>query len=414
MRSNNKKLFNKAKRYLVGGVDSPVRAFGYVGGDPVLIKSGRGSKIYDYDGNVYIDYVLSWGASILGHARADINAGLKKRIGSGLHFGTTNEPEVKLAEIIHQAVPFIDKIRFVNSGSEAVMSAIRLARGFTKRDKILKFENSYHGSADFLLLKGGSGLSTLKIAASAGVPDNSLKDTLAVPYGDIELVKDVFKKYAGQIAAVIVEPVGGNHGVIPLNLEFLLGLSKITKDAGVLLIFDEVITGFRFGFGTVASKISVKPDLVCLGKIIGGGLPIGAYGGSSKIMNHLAPLGKVYQASTFSGNPVVMQAGLDTLKALKKLKNDYARLDKLTEYLALRLRRLAQIKKAQLQIEYCGSMFSIKFNQKKQFQKFYKKLLDQSVYFAPSEFEANFLSFAHTAKDIENTLAAAEKALDTL
>ncbi|MDP2905481.1 MAG: glutamate-1-semialdehyde 2,1-aminomutase [Candidatus Omnitrophota bacterium] len=414
MRSNNKILFNKAKRYLVGGVDSPVRAFGYVGGDPVLIKSGRGSKIYDYDGNAYIDYVLSWGASILGHARADISAGLIKRIGSGLNFGTTNEPEVKLAEIIHQAVPFVKKIRFVNSGTEAVMSAVRLARGFTKRDLILKFKNSYHGSADFLLLKAGSGLATLKIATSAGVPDNFLKDTLVVPYGDIELVKDVFKKYAGQIAAVIIEPVGGNHGVIPLNRGFLLGLGKITRDAGSLLIFDEVITGFRFGFGTVASKIGIKPDLVCLGKIIGGGLPIGAYGGSRKIMNHLAPLGKVYQASTFSGNPIVMQAGLDTLKALKKLKNGYARLDKLAEHLALGLRRIAQIKKVKLTVEYCGSMFSIKFNEKKQFQKFYRNMLDQGVYFAPSEFEADFLSFAHTTKDIENTLAAAEKAFDKI
>ena len=412
MRSNNKKLFSKAKHYLVGGVDSPVRSFRYAGCRPLLIKSGRGSKIYDYDGNVYIDYVLSWGASILGHARADIAAGLKERIGFGINFGTTNEPEVELAEIIHQAVPFVDKIRFVNSGTEAVMSAIRLARGVTKRDKILKFENSYHGSADFLLLKGGSGLSSLKIAASAGVPDNFLKDTLVAPYGNIELVKEVFKKYAAQIAAVIVEPVGGNHGVIPLNRGFLLGLRKITKETRSLLIFDEVITGFRFGFGTVASLIGIKPDLICLGKIIGGGLPVGAYGGSSKIMNHLAPLGKVYQASTFSGNPIVMQAGLGTLKALKKLKNDYARLDKLTEHLALGLRRITQTKKVQLKIEYCGSMFSIKFNEKKHFQKFYKKLLDQGVYFAPSEFEANFLSFAHTAKDIEDTLVAAEKALD--
>ncbi|MDP2932878.1 MAG: glutamate-1-semialdehyde 2,1-aminomutase, partial [bacterium] len=391
----------------VGGVDSPVRAFGYVGGDPVLIKSGRGSKIYDYDGNVYIDYVLSWGASILGHARTDISAGLKKRIGSGLNFGTTNEPEVKLAEAIHQAVPFVGKIRFVNSGTEAVMSAVRLARGFTKRDLILKFENSYHGSADFLLLKAGSGLATLKIATSAGVPDNFLKDTLIAPYGNIELVKDVFKRYAGQIAAVIVEPVGGNHGVIPLNRDFLLGLRKITKKTGSLLIFDEVITGFRFGFGTVASLIGIKPDLICLGKIIGGGLPIGAYGGSRKIMNHLAPLGKVYQASTFSGNPIVMQAGLDTLRALKKLRNGYARLDRLTEYLALGIRRLAQIKKVKLAVDYYGSMFSIKFNEKKQFQKFYRNMLDQGVYFAPSEFEADFLSFAHTIKDIEDTLAAA-------
>lgn len=408
----NKKLFRQAQEYLVGGVSSPVRSFKSAGGRPVLIKRGVGAKVYDYDGNAYIDYGLSWGALILGHASPGVITEVKKISSAGLSFGTTNAREIGLAKLIHAAIPVLEKVRFVNSGTEAVMGAVRLARGYTKRDKIIKFTHSYHGHADYLLVSAGSGLSTLGIAQSKGVPDDFIKHTIVIPFGDKQALERTFKKYGREIAAVLIEPAGANHGVIPPDTDFLRYLRKITKKYGSLLIADEVITGFRIHFGALTLKLGIVPDLICLGKIIGGGLPVGAYGGREKIMRHLAPLGKVYQASTFSGNPIVMQAGLSTLKKLKELRNRYAQLEDLTEYLSLSLERTARIRGIDLRVENFGSLFSFNFNRKKEFQIFYRRMLNQGIYFAPSEFEANFLSFAHTQKDIEKTIAAARKAIN--
>ncbi|MEW6009558.1 MAG: glutamate-1-semialdehyde 2,1-aminomutase [Candidatus Omnitrophota bacterium] len=409
--TKNYSLFQEARHYLVGGVDSPVRSFNYVGGEPLLIKRGKGAYVYDYDGNRYIDYVLSWGALILGHGFASLIKDLENTLKRGLSFGTTNALEVSLAKIIQETIPFIEKIRFTNSGTEAVMGAIRLARGYTKRDKILKFTNSYHGHADYLLAKAGSGLATLSIPLSAGVPEDLVKHTVLVSFGDIKSVGKVFNKYRGEIAAVIVEPVPANFGVISPDIDFLKQLREITKKYKSLLIFDEIITGFRFDFSSAAQKFGIIPDLICLGKIIGGGLPIGAFAGKNRIMNQLAPLGRVYQASTFSGNPIVMQSGLSALQALKKLKEDYLKLERLTEYLVLRLKEEARLSQIALKINYFGTMFSFKFKHKEQFGRFYRKMLQYGIYFAPSEFESNFLSFAHTNKEIDHTINSARLTL---
>ncbi|MDP2921097.1 MAG: glutamate-1-semialdehyde 2,1-aminomutase [Candidatus Omnitrophota bacterium] len=411
-RTINSELFAEARKYLAGGVNSPVRAFNYAGCDPMIIKKGLGSKVYDYDGKVYIDYVLSWGSLILGHAHPGVIRGIKKVIKSGLSFGATNRLEIELAKIILKAIPSIAKIRFVNSGTEAVMGAVRLARGYTKRDKILKFECSYHGHADYLLVKSGSGLATFGLPASAGVPRNYIKDTLMAGYGDKKAVENIFKKHRNEIAAVIFEPCGGNYGVISPDIDFLKYLRAVTAKNRALLIADEVITGFRFDFGSLSRKLGITPDIISLGKIIGGGLPIGAYGARQEIMNHLAPLGEVYQASTFAGNPVVMQSGLSTLRELEKLKDKYSSLGELTEYLSESVRESARASNIELDVENFGSMFSLRFKEKKQFQRFYGRLLESGVYFAQSEFETNFLSFSHTRADIEKTIRGVKRALD--
>jgi glutamate-1-semialdehyde 2,1-aminomutase len=406
------KLLARAAKVLVGGVNSPVRSFGYAGVKPLFVKSGKGSKIYDHDGNSYIDYVLSWGSLVLGHAHPAVVRDTRRVVASGLSFGVTNDREIELAELIRSAIPFIEKIRFVNSGTEAVMGAIRLARGVTKRDKILKFENSYHGHADYLLAKAGSGLATLSIPTSAGVPKDFTRHTLIAPYGDSDAVDGIFRKHGKEIAAVIVEPVGGNYGVIEPDRAFLEKLRRITKKYGALLIFDEVITGFRFSYGSAAQRFGITPDLICLGKIIGGGSPVGAYGGGANIMDKLAPSGDVYQASTFAGNPVTMQAGISTLNSLRALKYDYARLYDLTRYLCANLKSEAQKRGIGLRINYYGSMFSLKFKHRSDFRRFYGYMLENGVFFAPSEFEANFLSFAHTKKEIDRTLKHAKKAFN--
>jgi glutamate-1-semialdehyde 2,1-aminomutase len=407
-------LFKKAKRYLVGGVDSPVRSFKYVGGDPILLERGSGCKVYDYSGNEYIDYVLSWGAAILGHAHPMIARDLNSKIKSGLSFGTTNKSEVELARVISQAISFVDKVRFVNSGTEAVMGAIRLARAYTKRDKILKFENSYHGHADYLLAKAGSGLATLQIPQSAGIPRGFIKNTLVINGADIDALEKIFKKYGKEIAAVIFEPVGGNYGVNPWDVNYLKYLRAVTKKYKTLLIADEVITGFRFKFGSLCEDLGINPDLICLGKIIGGALPIGGYAGKAGIMNHLAPLGDVYQASTFSGNPIVMQAGLTSLKILQKLKSKYALLKNSVDYLSKVIKQEAGLYDIEVTVNNYGSMFSLKFENKANFSIFYRKLLSEGVYFAPSEYEANFVSFAHTQRDIHRTADAIKKAIGLL
>jgi len=410
----NRTLFKEAERIFVGGVNSPVRAFLSVGGDPVPIRRGRGAKIYDYDGNGYVDYVLSYGSLILGHARPELTRGIKNIVGLGLGFGATHDYEIKLAKRIQEAIPFIERIRFVTSGTEAVMGALRLARGFTGRNKIIKFERSYHGHADYLLARSGSGLATMGLPASKGVPNNFLRHTLVLPYGDKGSVKRIFDKHGSDIAAVVVEPVGGNNGVVPPNIEFLKYLRRITRKHGVLLVFDEVITGFRFHFGSAADSFKVKPDLICLGKIIGGGLPIGAYGGKGKIMNKLAPAGDVYQASTFSGNPIIMYAGLLTLERLKSIKRSYKYLKKLTERLSNALREKAESCGADVSIRHFGPMFSIHFKKRGFFKRFHRAMLERGIYFAPSEYESNFLSFAHKRKDIEETIRKADESFRLL
>jgi glutamate-1-semialdehyde 2,1-aminomutase len=409
-----KRLLKDAKKYLVGGVDSPVRSFNYVGIEPLVVERGAGSKVYGTDGRRYIDYVMSWGANILGHAHPKVASDIAISAGRGLSFGATNPAEIELAKTIREAVPFIGKIRFVNSGTEAVMGAIRLARGFTGRNKILKFRNAYHGHADYLLTKGGSGLATLNIPSSEGVTRDAVKDTLIADLDDDAGVEKVFERYGKNIAAVIVEPVGGNYGVRPPDAQQLKWLRKISKRYGALLIFDEVITGFRFGFGSFAQRMNVKPDLICLGKIIGGGLPIGAYAGPDKIMKRLAPLGQVYQASTFAGNPVTMSSGLSTLRVLKKTQSGYNRIGELAKRLVIGVWREAGKRAVPVKINSYGSMFSLRFEKKDDFVLFYRVMFERGVFLAPSEFEANFISFAHTGKDIDDTIKAAAAAFERI
>lgn len=407
-----KKLFRQAKKHLVGGVNSPVRAFNYVGGDPVIIERGKGSKVYDHSGRAYVDYVLSFGAIILGHAHQRVVRDTGEALKNGMAFGATTQNEIELAKRIKKAIPGIEKLRFVNSGTEAVMSAVRLARGYTSRDKIVKFKNSYHGHADYFLAKGGSGLATLGIPDSKGVPDDFTKHTIISSSGDKEDIDRVFRKHGRDIAAVVVEPAGGNYGVIPPDVSFLRHLRKVTQKYGALLIFDEVITAFRFSYGTLGNRLGVRPDLVCLGKIIGGGLPIGAYGGRAAIMDHLAPLGEVYQASTFAGNPVVMRAGLTTLESLSELKKKYTTLRETTKEISEFAEEEAKKNNIELKVTSYGTMFSFKFGDKEHFKKFFRGLLAEGVYIAPSEYEANFLSFAHTKSDINKTKRAIRKAIN--
>lgn len=409
----NSQLLKEASQYLVGGVNSPVRSFAYPGVEPLLIKKGKGSKLYDYQHDQFIDYVGCFGAMILGQAHPKVVEAVSFQVSQGFSFGTTHESEVRLAQVLTKAISAVQKVRFVNSGTESLMSAIRLARGYTKREKIVKFRNSYHGHADCLLSKAGSGLSTLNIPLSKGVPADFIKQTVVIDYADKYALDSIFKQYPGEIAAVLVEPVGGNYGVTPPDIEFLRYLREITETYGSLLIADEVITGFRFCFGSFLESIGISPDLVCLGKIIGGGLPIGAYGGSNEIMNLLAPQGDVYQASTFGGSPVVMQAGIASLEILEQARG-YQRIDQFTEHLCQAIKDSAATAAVNLEIKHFGSMFSFKFLDKALFRLFYKTMLDQGIYFAPSEYEANFLSLAHSKADIEETIRSAQKALDSL
>lgn len=380
----------------------------------MLFKEGRGAYLVDYDNHRYLDYCLGWGAMILGHAYPGVIRQIKQSLSSGLGFGATHKSEIELAKIICRAIPFVESLRFVNSGTEAVMSALRLARGYKGRDKIIKFTNSYHGHADFLLARAGSGLASLNIPTSAGVPRAYLKDTLILPFGNTQLLEATLRRFKHEIAAVLVEPIGGNYGVLPLDQEFLQQIRKLTKKYSALLIFDEVITGFRFRFGSFTDSPGITPDLVCLGKIIGGGLPIGAYAGSKQIMRKLAPLGKVYQASTFAGNPIVMNAGIATLEALKKQSMGYLRSKALTSRLVYAIRKLEISADLGLKIDFYGNMFSLRFKERRHFAKLFRGLLKAGVYLAPSEFEANFVSFAHTQEQIDKTIVAFKHALTDL
>lgn len=424
--SRSIKLFAEAQQLIPGGVNSPVRAFRSVGGQPRFIKRAKGARLYDLDGNTYIDYVLSWGPMILGHAPAPVINAIKKAAGQGTSYGAPTELEVELARQIRHAFPSMEKIRLVSSGTEAVMSAIRVARGFTRRDSILKFEGCYHGHSDYLLAKAGSGLATLGIPDSLGVPADFAKHTLTAPYNDILTVERIVKERGSQLACIILEPIAGNMGVIPPAPDFLQALRQLTIEHDILLIFDEVISGFRVSYGGAQDLYGIKPDLTVLGKIIGGGLPVGAYGGRKEIMDLIAPSGPVYQAGTLSGNPLAVTAGLATLKQLRA-KGVYQKLEELSAALAKGVGEAA--KKAGIPITQTrvGSMLttfftagpivdwnSAKLSDTKRYGQFFHKMLNQGVYLAPSQFEAAFLSTAHTSADIEKTIRAAHVAFKSL
>ncbi len=424
--SRSQKLFEQAKRYLPGGVNSPVRAFGAVGGTPPFIVSGRGSKILDADGNEFIDYVGSWGPLILGHSPPRVVDALKQAVERGTTFGAPTELEVTLARMVAAAMPSIEMVRFVNSGTEATMSALRLARAFTGRDKIIKFAGGYHGHADGLLVKGGSGLATLSLPGSPGVPESYAQNTLVAPYNDSKAVTQLFGSYPEEIAAVIVEPVAANMGVVPPQPGFLDSLRRLTADHGALLIFDEVITGFRVAYGGAQTIYGITPDLTCLGKIIGGGLPVGAYGGKRKIMEMIAPIGPVYQAGTLSGNPLAMTAGIAMLQALSR-PGVYQRLEEAASLLEAGIIKVVSSLDIKLNISRFGSLLTIFFTDSPAldyesvsgadtalFGRFFQQLLSQGIYWPPSQFEAAFVSLAHSDEDIQNTIVVMEKALGYL
>jgi len=422
----SRRLFEEAQHYLPGGVDSPVRAFKAVGGTPPFIVRGQGSKIYDADGNEFIDYVCSWGPLILGHAHPQVVSALKQAVERGTSFGAPTELEITLAKMISTAMPSIEMVRFVNSGTEATMTALRLARAFTGRDKIVKFAGGYHGHADGLLAKGGSGLATLGIPDSPGVPQSYAQNTLEAPYNNSEAVEQLFQRYPEEIAVVIVEPVAANMGVVPPNPGFLASLRKLTSEFGALLIFDEVITGFRVAYGGAQALYGIKPDLTCLGKIIGGGLPVGAYGGRREIMEMMAPVGPVYQAGTLSGNPLAMTAGIETLKILSQ-PGVYTQLERRASTLAEGIAQAGSKAGRSLYVSRVASLLTAFFTSAPVvdyewartsgtavFGRFFQKLLSEGVYWPPSQFEAAFISLAHSDDDIRTSTGIINKVLSRL
>ena len=425
-RSKSENLFKEARNLIPGGVNSPVRACGSVGGQPIFIEKGNKSKIYDVDGNKYIDYVLSWGPLILGHRPACVIDALKKVLETGTSFGAPTELETKLARIVIDMVPSVEMIRMVNSGTEATMSAIRLARGYTGRDMIIKFDGCYHGHADTLLVAAGSGVATLGIPGSPGVPESVISNTISLKFNDIEGFVKFMEEKGDRVAAVIVEPVAGNMGMVQPVEGFLEILREYTSKFETVLIFDEVMTGFRVAKDSAQGLFGITPDLSCFGKVIGGGLPVGAYGGKKEIMDKIAPVGTVYQAGTLSGNPFAMAAGIATLTELQK-KGVYEALDSKTDKLMKGLQYAADEAGIPFKTGHVGSMAGFFFtgndvndfdDAKKcnvdRFAKFYRIMLDKGVYLAPSQFEACFVSLAHSDEDIDDTIAAAEKAMAAL
>ena len=425
--SRSSDLFAAAQKHIPGGVNSPVRAFKGVGGDPVFFKRAKGAYVYDEDDNKYIDYVASWGPMIVGHAHDYVLKAVQDTMQNGLSFGAPTAVETEMADKVCELVPSMDMVRMVSSGTEATMTALRLARGYTGRDKIVKFEGCYHGHSDSLLVKAGSGALTLGVPTSPGVPASLAEHTITLDYNDIEQVKTTFKEIGDQIACIIVEPVAGNMNCIPPLPGFLQGLREVCDEYGSVLILDEVMTGFRVSLSGAQGHYNVTPDLTTLGKVIGGGMPVGAFGGKRQIMEKIAPLGPVYQAGTLSGNPVAMAAGLATLNMISQ-PGFYDTLTKQTEKLVKGLEQRAAKTNISLTTNQVGAMFGIFFSEEKnisnfaqvsrcdaeRFKKFYHGMLDEGVYLAPSAFEAGFVSSAHTDDDIEKTLDAAEKVFNTL
>ncbi|WP_138752409.1 glutamate-1-semialdehyde 2,1-aminomutase [Paenibacillus sinopodophylli] len=423
--SRSVEAFARAKKVIPGGVNSPVRAFKSVGLNPVYMDRGQGSRIFDIDGNSYIDYVASWGPLIMGHAHPEVIDAIKRTAEKGTSFGAPTELETLMAELVCERVPSVDIVRMVNSGTEATMSAIRLARGYTKRNKILKFEGSYHGHSDSLLIKAGSGVATLGLPDSPGVPEHVASHTITVPYNDIESVKLAFEKFGEEIACVIVEPVAGNMGVVPPLPGFLQGLRDITAQYGTVLIFDEVMTGFRVGYSCAQGLYGIKPDLTCFGKVIGGGLPVGAYGGKRELMELIAPSGPIYQAGTLSGNPLAMAAGFATLSLLTP--QVYERLERQAVRLQLGFETNASKQGIPSTINRVGSMVcpfftdatvinfeSAKTSDLERFKAYFASMLDLGVSVAPSQFEGMFISAVHTDEDIDATIEANRIALSRL
>jgi glutamate-1-semialdehyde 2,1-aminomutase len=425
-RKRSAALFREAVAIMPGGVNSPVRAFRAVGGSPVFIDRAKGSRLYDVDGNEYIDYVLSWGPMILGHSHPAVVKAIKAAVDKGTSYGAPTALEVELARLVMQVYPSIEKIRMVNSGTEATMSAIRVARGFTGRDKIVKFEGCYHGHADGLLVRAGSGALTFGVPDSPGVPKSYARNTLTLPFNDIKALKELIKKEGDDIACVILEPVVGNIGCVLPKPGFLETLREETKRHGIILIFDEVMTGFRVAFGGAQARFGIKPDMTCLGKVIGGGLPVGAYGGRRDIMAAVSPEGPVYQAGTLSGNPIAMTAGIETIKQLMK-KGVYDKLEASMALLEDGLRSAARTTGVATKFYRCGTMFCTYFSDTEvvdyatakkadtaKFGRFFLGMLDRGIYLAPSQFEAGFMSLAHTRTDIRKTIDTARKVMKEL
>jgi len=421
--NKSRELFQRAQKSIPGGVNSPVRAFRSVGGTPLFIRKAKGSYLYDADGNKYIDYIASWGPMILGHAHEEVVKAIQERTSLSTSYGAPTELEIEMAELIKGMVPNVDLIRMVNSGTEACMSAVRLARGFTGKNKIIKFEGHYHGHADTFLVKAGSGVATLQIQTVPGVTSGVAQDTLTAPFNNQQVVEELVKKYKGEIAAIILEPVAGNMGCVVPEKGFLESIRTICDKENIILIFDEVMTGFRLAPGGAQEKLGIQADLVTYGKVIGGGLPVGAFGGRKEIMEHIAPLGKVYQAGTLSGNPLAMIAGITTLKILKHNPSIYTELEEKTRYLHTGLDKVLKEKNIPFVINRFGSMISLHFSNQPvkdfetsslsnmdRFNQFFHAMLEQGIYLPPSAFESWFLNNALTTRDLDETIEAASQA----
>ena len=425
--NKSEQFFKEAKKYIPGGVNSPVRAFNSVGGTPLFIERGEGCRIYDADGNEFIEYIGSWGPHLFGHNPVFILDALKSSLQNGTSFGAPTELEIKMAKIITELVPSVEKIRMVNSGTEATMSAIRAARGFTNKNKFIKFEGCYHGHADYFLIKAGSGALTFGVPTSPGVTKANAADTLVADYNDIESVKSLIQENKNEIAAIIIEPIAGNMGVVPATSEFLSELRTICTEEGIILIFDEVMSGFRVAKGGAAEVYGIHPDLTTFGKIIGGGLPVGAFGGRADIMNTLAPVGPVYQAGTLSGNPLAMSAGLAALTHIKENENLYNLLEEKAKYLENGLKNNMKKLNKSYAITRVGSMSCLFFTESSVnnfssalksdatlYGKYFHKMLEKGIYLAPSQFEAMFISTAHSTDDLDKTIEANYSSLKEL